>query len=471
MNRLLDSARGIPLLYLLGALLLLLGAGGVLAQATAEAPVEAPAPEATQRTGALVYRVPVTGVIEMGLAPFVERSLRDAAAAGAAAVVLDIETPGGRVDAAERIADAINDSEVPVYAFVNRRALSAGALISLAAREIYMRPGSTLGAATPVTGEGQRAPEKIVSAMRSEFRALAEARGLDPRVAEAMVDEEIAIPGVVEQGKLLTLSTEEAVAIGYAQAVTDWDALMAEIGTPAPQVVDMQVNWAEQVVRFLTHPVVAPFLLSIGFLGLLIEIKTPGLGLPGLAGVTSLGLFFGSHLIIGLAGWEVLLLLAAGVILLLVEAFVFPGFGVAGVLGVVAVLGSIYLSMVGSMPTREDIMIAQVVIAVSLLVVGFAGWQLMRRLPKDRRMGKHILLEAATRREEGYISAEERPELVGVEGVALTDLRPAGVGRFGDENIDVVSDGPWVTAGTPIRIIRSESYRHVVRPVAPVSAA
>ena len=149
-----------------------------------------------QQGSGAVYRVPIVGVIELGLAPFVERSLEEAQESGASAVVLDIDTPGGRVDAAERMADAISDSEVPVYAYINRRALSAGALISLAAQRIYMRPGSVIGAATPVTGEGQRAPEKIVSAMRSSMRALAEARSLDPAVAEAMVDEQIEVPGV-----------------------------------------------------------------------------------------------------------------------------------------------------------------------------------------------------------------------------------------------------------------------------------
>src|SRR5690606_23574121 len=150
---------------------------------------------------------------------------------GASAAVLDIDTPGGRVDAAEQIADALEDAGIPVYAYVNRRALSAGALIALATDRIYMRPGSTIGAATPITGEGDRASEKIVSAMRSQFRALAEARGLDPRVAEAMVDEAIEIEGVSPAGQLLTLSTSEAVALGYADEVADWDALMAQLQT------------------------------------------------------------------------------------------------------------------------------------------------------------------------------------------------------------------------------------------------
>ena len=151
----------VPLAALLG-----LGIGGALAQE-----------EARPASEGLVYRIPVTGVVELGLAPFISRSLDEAAEAGAVAAVLDIDTPGGRVDAAQQIADALGDARIPVYAYVNRRALSAGALIALATDRIYMRPGSSLGAATPVTGEGEKASEKMVSAMRSEFRALAEEIG------------------------------------------------------------------------------------------------------------------------------------------------------------------------------------------------------------------------------------------------------------------------------------------------------
>jgi membrane-bound serine protease (ClpP class) len=459
-SRIIAAVRATPLV------LLLLAVGVPMSAQQAAPEVAPPAAAPAQEPGtALVYRIPFTGVVEMGLAPFVERSLREAREAGAVAAVLDIDTPGGRVDAAERIADAISDAGLPVYAFVNRRAISAGALISLATNRIYMRPGSVLGAATPVTGEGQTAPEKMVSVMRSEFRSLAEARGLDPQIAEAMVDPDIAVDGVVLEGKLLTLSTEDAVRVGYAVEVADWDALLAAVGTPGAVAVETGVNWAERVVRFLTNPLVAPFLLSIGFLGLLIEIKSPGLGIPGLAGVTSLGLFFGSHLIIGLAGWEVLILLAAGIVLVLVEAFILPGFGIAGVLGGVAILGSIYLSMVGSMPTQNDIMIALLVILGSLFLTMLMAWQVIKRLPEDRR-AKGFLLDASTSREEGYTSADPRPELVGVEGEAVTDLRPSGTGQFGEEFVDVVSEAGYVMAGTPIRIVRAEGYRHVVRPAA-----
>jgi membrane-bound serine protease (ClpP class) len=411
-----------------------------------------------------VYRIPVTGVVELGLAPFIARSLEEARDAGAVAAVLDIDTPGGRVDAAEQIADALGDSEIPVYAFVNRRALSAGALIALATDRIYMRPASSLGAATPITGDGEKASEKMVSAMRSEFRALAEAANLDPRIAEAMVDEDIAVDGVSEAGKLLTLSTADAVRVGYAEEVADWDALMARIGTPAAAVVESSPNWAERVVRFLTHPLVSPFLLSLGFLGLLVEIKTPAFGLAGLAGLSSLGLFFGSHLIIGLAGWEAIILLAVGVSLMLVEVLVLPGFGVAGVLGILAMMGSIFLSLIGQMPTMGDMMVALQILGTSMLIVGFVGWQLIKRLPNDRRAHRLFLNQSLTR-ELGFTSSHARNQLIGAEGVALTDLRPAGAARFGEESVDVVSRGTFVTAGTPVRVVSAEGYRHVVEPL------
>jgi membrane-bound serine protease (ClpP class) len=413
-----------------------------------------------------VYRVPITGVIELGLAPFVERSIREAAQANASVVILDVDTPGGRVDAAERIADAVSDSEIPVFAFVNRRALSAGALISLASHGIYMRPGSSLGAVTPVDATGEKAPEKIVSAMRSAMRSLAEARDLNPAVAEAMVDEEIEIPGVVEAGRLLTLTPDEAVELNYARFVETWDQLLATLGVEDNEVVVTTVNWAERTVRFLSHPIVAPFLLSLGFLGLLVEIKTPSFGLAGAAGILSLSLFFGSHLIIGLAGWEGLMIFGLGAALVLVEVFLIPGVGVFGIVGGLTMLTGIFLSLLGGLPTATDFGRAGGVLSTSLVMVLVASWLLVRRLPQNRRLTSlGIFLGTATGRDTGYTSAVRRPELVGWKGVAITDLRPAGTGLFGDERVDVVSEQDWIEEGSPIEIVYSEGYRHVVRRV------
>jgi membrane-bound serine protease (ClpP class) len=414
-----------------------------------------------------VYRVPLTGTVEHGLAPFIERSLEEARVAGAQFVVIDMDTPGGRVDAAERIADAIGDAGLPVYTFVNRRAFSAGALIALSTDGIYMRPASVIGAATPVDGSGTKAPEKIVSAMRSEMRSLAEAHGRDPEIAAAMVDEDIEIPGVVEAGKLLTLTTEEAVQVGYATEVDDLPALLAEMGAADADVVTTETNWAEGVVRFFSNPVVAPFLLTLGFLGLILEIKTPSFGLAGMAGLLSLSLFFGSHVILGLAGLEDLIIFAVGLVLVGVEIFLIPGFGFFGVVGAIGILAGLYLSLMGSLPTTADFTRAGLVLSTTVLLIAVTAWVMIRTLPGSSRLAKSgIFLLQRTDRSIGYESAPPRRDLVGVTGKAITDLRPSGTGLFGEERIDVVSESEWITEGTPIRIVSAEGYRHIVRPAA-----
>jgi membrane-bound serine protease (ClpP class) len=438
--------------------ILALALGGLAGPASAQSP-------------APVYRVPVTGVIELGLAPFIERSLEEAQAAGARAVILDMDTPGGRVDAAERISDAISDASVPVYTLVNRRAFSAGALIALSTRGIFMRPGSVLGAATPVDGSGKKAPEKIVSAMRSEMRALAEARGLDPAVAEAMVDEDVAIPGVVDAGKLLTLTTEEAQELGYAHEIQDMKGLLAELGLSGAPVVTMQVNWAERLVRFFSNPVVAPFLLTLGFLGLIAEIKTPTFGMAGVAGLLALALFFGSHLIIGLAGLEDVIVFGVGLVLVGVEVFIIPGFGFFGILGGVGVVAGLFMAMLGGTPTLPDFTRAGMVLSTTIFLLLVTAWAVVRSLPGNSRLARHgIFLLSRTDRSTGYESAPARHELVGREGTAITDLRPSGTALIGEERVDVVSEAEWIPSGTTIRVVSAEGYRHVVRPVPGVAS-
>lgn len=412
----------------------------------------------------VVYRVDVSGVIEMGLAPYIERSVQEAEAAGARALILEIETPGGRVDAALRIVKAVTNSTVPVLAFVNAHAWSAGAMIALAADSIYMVPGSSIGAATPVSGEGVKGSEKIVSAMRGEFRALAERRGLDPRLAEAMVDEEVEVEGVVESGKLLTLTANEAVDLGLAVAeVDDLQGLLGRLPMADAEVVVTSTNWAEQVVRFLSHPAVAPILLSLGTLGLIMELKTPAFGLAGLVGLTAFGAFFGSHLLIGLAGWEEIILLGVGMVALVLEVFVTPGFGVAGLVAILSIGSAIFLSLIGNLPTWADVARASGILTVSGALVIASIYALVRHLPTSTRW-RGVFLREATDRETGYIAATERTDLIGATGTAETDLHPAGIALIESERLDVVSEGGYIQKGTKVRIIRSDGYRHIVTP-------
>jgi membrane-bound serine protease (ClpP class) len=419
-------------------------------------------PLAAQR--ATVYRVPVTGTIELGIAPFIKRAIAEAQAAGAKAVILDVNTLGGRVDAALQIVDAITQADIPVYAFVDPRAISAGALISVATDSVFMTQEATMGASTVVDAEGTKVSEKAQSVMRAQFRALAERRGLDPRIGEAMVDETIAIEGVVEAGKLLTLTASEAERVGYGVEVEGFEDVLARLGLQGAEVVTLGTNWAETVVRFLSHPIVAPVLLSLGVLGLIVEIKTPSFGLAGMVGLVSLGAFFGSHLIIGLAGWEEVILLGAGLVALGIEVFVTPGFGVAGVIAIACVGSAIFLALIGNLPTWADIARASGILATSVGIVAAAIYLVVRNLPTSNRW-RGIFLRTASHADEGFVSADVRDELLGRVGVALTDLHPGGTAQVNGERVDVVTEGGFVKKGTHVRIMRAEAYRVVVEPL------
>jgi len=426
-------------------------------------------PEVGAAQPPVVYVIPIDGVIDLGLAPFVERALEEAESQQAAAIVLDINTLGGRVDAAVLIRDALLRSPVKSVAFVNKRAISAGALIALAASSIAMAEGGTLGAATPVAagvpgGEAQPVAEKTVSYMRKEFRATAEARDRPVQLAEAMVDADVEVPGLSEKGKLLTLSTGEALEHQVADLRADTlAAVLAAIGAPDAEIRRLSQTWAESLVRTLTHPVVSSLLLALGVLGLIIEIQTPGVGLPGGVGLVSLGLFFWGHWLVALAGWEELLLAAAGVVLLAIEVFVTPGFGVAGLLGIFAVIGGLGLSLVGAGATWEVALQAAGRVAAAMLLALACAAVMLRALPR-LPFGRRLVLEQALAAREGYASAPESDQRwAGKRGRTVTALRPAGIADLEGERVDVVSEGDFLDAGVDITVLRVDGNRIVVR--------
>jgi membrane-bound serine protease (ClpP class) len=417
----------------------------------------------------VVYVAPVEGIIDLGLAPFVERVLGEASAADAAAVILEINTLGGRVDAAVLIRDSLLRARVPTVAFVNKRAISAGALIALAAERIAMADGGTIGAATPVTmgspgGPAQPVAEKTVSYMRKEFRATAESRKRPPVLAEAMVDADVLVPGVVAKGKLLTLTTREALKHKVADFQADnLEAVLASLGLAGAEVRRASQTWAETLVRFLTHPVVSSLLMTIGILGIIVELRTPGFGFPGGLGVLSLALFFWGHWLVRLVGWEELLLVGLGLVLLAIELFVTPGFGVIGFLGLAAILGGLGLSLVGAGATWAVVVTAVGRVAVSLLLAVAASLALLRLLPR-LPFGRRLVLDTELGAREGFASPPETDRgWLGKRGTAASTLRPAGIADIEGERVDVVSDGEYIEAGEPIVVVRVEGNRIVVR--------
>ena len=421
-----------------------------------------------QRTH-VVYFAPIEGTIDLGLAPFVERTVREATDAGAAAVIFEINTFGGRVDAAVLIRDTLLNAKVLTVAFVNKRAISAGALISLAAETIVMADGGTVGAATPVLmGEPgappQAAEEKTVSYVRKEFSATAEARKRPALIAEAMVDADVEIPGLIEKGKLLTLTSDEAIqhkiADFRAQTI---EGVLDQLDLAGAEVRRMSPNWAEELVRFLTSPILSSLLITIGMLGIILEIRTPGFGVPGGLGVASLALFFWGHWLVQLAGWEELLLLGAGVVLVVLEVFFIPGFGVAGALGIVALLAGLSMSLIGDGATWDFTFRAVGRVVFSLLIALIATLLALRFLPR-LPFGRRLILETVLPSDQGYSSAPAGDKrLLGEAGTAVSPLRPAGIAEINGERLDVVSDGELIEPGTPIVVTRVDGNRIVVR--------
>lgn len=406
-----------------------------------------------------VYVVPLDGPVEMGLARFLERAFQEAAGDNAAAVILELNTPGGLLDAALEINDLIADSPVPVYAYVRYRAYSAGAYLALACRSLYMAPGSVIGAAEPrsLLGGGEVADEKTLSAWEAAMRAVAERQGKDPQVAAAMVRKEIVVEGLDNDVELLTLTASEAREINFADGTPGTRADLLELlGLSGARVLTVGQRPAEQVARFLTSPLVATILLTVGIAALVMEVMTAGLGVAGAISLAAFALFFGGHVLAGLAGWEVVLLFVAGVILLLIEAF-FPNFGVLGLSGAGAIIASVVLSAAtageGLRLLASSVFLSALVIAVSF------------RYLKRSGLWSQIVLQFSETKEQGYVGPVNASYLVGKEGVSLTPLRPAGVAEFEGRRVDVVSEGGFVAAGTPVRVITVEGSRIVVRTV------
>jgi membrane-bound serine protease (ClpP class) len=403
--------------------------------------------------------------IDLGLAPYISRVISDAEKDNAEAVIFKINTFGGRVDAATQIKDAIIGTKLLTIAFINNRAISAGALIALSCKKIIMVPGGSIGAATVVSQTGEKVGEKYQSFMRSEMRSTAEKNGRRTDIAQGMVDERIVIPGLVDSTQLVTLTSEEALKYGIADTLlNNIDEVFAYFNLQDTEKIYQKSNWAEEVVRFLNNPIVSSILIMIGFFGLIAEIKSPGWGVPGTAGLIALALFFGSSYILQLASIIEILMFVAGLVLLILEIFVIPGFGITGISGIILILASIFLSLVGGDPFFDTnaVSMAIVQLSIALLAAIVLIFILARFLPKSNIFKKFILSEEE-KAASGYTSRSNLSELLGAEGIALTTLRPAGTAEFNGKRIDVVTDSEYIEHGKPVIVTAVEGMRVVVR--------
>jgi membrane-bound serine protease (ClpP class) len=407
-------------------------------------------------SGEKVFIIHVEGEIEPGWLLFLERSLKDAQEAEAGAAILELDTPGGYIDTAIKARKLLESAPMPTYAYVKPRALSAGAYLALSVDAFFMAPGATIGAAEPRFFGGQAAAdEKILSTWEGEMRGAAEKQGKDPMMAAAMVRKEIAIEGLVPAGELLTLTALEAKNCAFSDGMaSSWEELLVLIGLPAAETIRVSPTGWEILGGWLIKPTVATLVLSLAFLFLVLEILTAGFGIAGILSIFCFSLYFGGHFFAGVSGWPAIFLFIFGVILLLVEAFI-PGFGVFGIAGLVSVSFSIVLAAASTASGLRMLLL-------SFLISGFASYLVFKYLQRKGTLRRFVLMEAATK-ELGYSSSADLQHLTGKKGKALTILRPSGIAEIEGAKYDVVSEGTFIRPEAPLRVLKVEGRRIVVR--------
>jgi len=459
--------------------------------------------DVSSETKQSVYVIDVSGEVDPGMAAFIERAYQDISDDPDGIVVAKIDTFGGRVDSALEIVDTfLKIPENKSIAFVEKKAISAGALISLSCGDLVMIPATTIGDCAPITysKEGpEMLGEKFQSPIRAKFRALAKRNGYPVKLAEAMVSldkevVEVIIDGkkqfmdasdlkdltdeeekkitsrktLVEEGELLTMDAEEAVELGFAKMTAESiEDMLGQMGIDNYEVIRIEQSWSETMVRFIGS--IAPILMMIGLAALYMEMKAPGFGVPGIIGITCLAIVFLNQYMVGLADYTELLVIGFGLVLMAIEVFVLPGFGIAGFAGIVLLAVGLILSLQGfvipdpSIPWELDILVNNVSQVVGALIVSFlVGLFFLRYvLPKFSFARQGPFLEADL--QSAHADSMETGKVnVGAQGVSMSFLRPSGKMKINGNIIDVVSDHEFIEKGTPIVVRGIKGNRIIV---------
>jgi membrane-bound serine protease (ClpP class) len=417
----------------------------------------------TSSAGA-VYVIPVKQTVQSGLASFVDRALSEAEDAKASLAVLDVDTPGGRLDTAEEIGLRIRNAKVPTVAFVSGKAASAGAYLSLNAGDIAMAPGTTIGAAMIVDPNGAAVNNpKLVGYWSSEMVAAAQLNERNPDIAIAMVDPSHVVElkelgRTKEKGQILSLSAEDALKVGYSDRMAKTsDEVIAWKGLSDRTVVNVNPSFAERLSQWLTGPGVSTLLLIVGIAGIAIEMLVPGFGVAGILGLLAFGLYFFGQSIAGFAGMESMVVFVLGILFLVLEMFV-PSFGILGILGIIGVVYGISSAAYDTGHAVRSLGLAAIVAAVITVIAAY--------ILRKRGIWNRFILRDQLTTEQGYVPHAAREDWIGREGVALSALRPAGVADIGGERVDVVTSGEFIERGRPIRVTAVDGTRILVKEVA-----
>lgn len=404
-----------------------------------------------------------------------EKALQEAKEQKVDYILLELNTFGGELDAADKIRTLLLNAPMPTMVFINNNAASAGALISIACDSIYMAEGSSLGAASVVNQAGEIMPDKYQSYMRSLMRSTAEKNGRNPEIAQAMVDPDVYVPMISDSGKVLTFTTEEAILNQFCEKMAnDRAAVLTAAGLEGATIVEQELNWIDKLINFLVNPVVSGILIMCIVGGLYFEFQSPGLGLPIVIAIAGALLFFAPHYLEGLAAhWEILVFLA-GVILLMLEIFVVPGFGVTGISGIVLIFTSLILTMVFNVgfhfqfdPNLDAaVQIGRSTIIVLMSVVcGFflSLWLSKKLITAETRFGT-MALKTNLETDEGFTAQDMRLQAyVGRSGISATFMRPAGKIEIDGELLEATAEHGLIEKGERVVVTRFENAQLFVR--------
>ncbi len=427
----------------------------------------------------LIYKLDVKEDIGPAIWRKTQKAFEEAEELNADLILLHMNTYGGLVVSADSIRTKILNSPIPVIAYIDNNAASAGALISIACDSIYMRPGANIGAATVVSGEGAQMPDKYQSYMRSTMRSTAESHGKDttwvngkevvkwrrsPLIAEAMVDDRVYIEGIIDTGKVLTFTTIEAMEHGYCEGAADNIAeVLTLIGVEDYELQTYTPTIAQKIIGFLVNPALQSILLMIIIGGIWFELQSPGVGFPILAAIVAAFLYFSPLLIEGFAEYWEIGLFVIGVLLILLEVFVIPGFGVAGISGIILSLVGLTLSLIGNLdfdfhPVESFGYIGAALLQVLLsIVLSFIFLLFFGASFVKTGMFRRIALDKTIASEEGFVATNlSLKEYVGKEAVVVGDLRPSGSIEVEGRFLDAISVAGFIEEGRSVKIVKFE---------------
>ncbi len=429
--------------------------------------------DTTDKKSGIIYQFEIREEIAPPVWHRTKKALKEAKAMNASIILIHMNTYGGMVETADSIRTAILKSSIPVWVYIDNNAASAGALISIACDSIYMREGANIGAATVVNQTGEAMPDKYQSYMRSTMRSTAEATGRDPDIAQGMVDPRVYIPGITDSNQVITFTASEAIKYNYCNAQVNSVADILKItGRQNYTIVKQKLTATDHIIGFLTKPLISGLLIMLIIGGIYFELQTPGIGFPLGAAVFGALLYFAPLYVEGLAAnWEILIFIV-GLVLLAIEIFAIPGFGVAGISGIILMVTGLTLSMIDNIGfdftgvqlngLAEAFFI--VIIASFLSIIG--SFYLTRKLFGTSTIFGNLALMTTQPQSEGYVSSDSQyTEMLGQTGETYTILRPAGKVMINGKMFDAVAQTGYIDKGEAVRIVKYENAQLIVRKV------